>query len=106
MLNDAQAQLASLLQLNQHLLTLAQQEAWEAVSERIEAYTQGMYRLCARDFTHTEPSQRQAVAAQLACLLAQDAQLMQCLQQRVSSVRGEMATLRKSRASVRAYLAG
>ncbi len=91
--NDVKEQIAALLALNQRLIALAHQEGWEAFSEEIVEYTLRMKALCACDFS-------QADAVCLAQLLAEDAQLMQCIPDRLH---GEIAALLKSRHSARAY---
>lgn len=96
MLSDVKEQIQALLALNQRLSALAQQEGWEAFSEEIVEYTQRMKALCACDFS-------QADAVCLAQLLAEDAQLMQCIPARLAMLQSEIAALRKSRHSARAY---
>ena len=94
--SDVKEQIAALLMCNQQLLVMAQQESWEAFNESIVEYMQRMKAMCACDFS-------QADAVCLAQLLAEDAQLMQCIPARLATLHGEIAALRKSRQSARAY---
>ncbi|WP_337023137.1 MULTISPECIES: flagellar protein FliT [unclassified Pantoea] len=94
--SDVKEQIQALLVLNQRLIALAHQDGWEAFSEEIVEYTQRMKALCACDFS-------QADAACLAQLLAEAAQLMQCIPARLAMLQSEIAALRKSRHSARAY---
>lgn len=94
--NDVKEQIAALLALNQRLIELAHQEGWEAFSDEIVEYTQRMKALCACDFNRAD-------AVRLAQLLAGDAQLMQCILARLATLQSEIAALRKSRQSARAY---
>ncbi len=77
----------------------AEQQQWEAFTDGVEGYLQQLSILCSGDLSQLDSH----VTQQLETLLAQDARLMQCLTARLSTLSHDMAALRKSRSSSRAY---
>lgn len=99
------ATLDSLLASSENLLKLAEEEAWEAFNEGTDAYIPAMQRVAAVDFTRLDEPARQQVAQKIEALMASDAVVMQRIRARQAELSKEMAGMRKSNVSAKAYRA-
>ncbi|MGK3123004.1 flagellar protein FliT [Candidatus Pantoea formicae] len=103
MCNEVVVQVDQMLERQQQLLSLAEQQAWDAFSEGIEHYRQQMILLMEMDIHPLEETRRREVTARLAHLLTENARLMQHIPVRLAALRSEISALQKTRHSARAY---
>ncbi|ORM70427.1 flagellar protein FliT [Pantoea rwandensis] len=103
MCNELVVQIDQMLERQQQLLSLAEQQVWDAFSEGIEHYRQQMILLIEVDIHPLEETCRREVTARLAHLLTENARLMQHIPVRLAALGSEITALQKSRHSARAY---
>ena len=103
--NSIIAQLEQLLTCCRDLQILAEQEAWESFTDEVEAYSARLKAFDEQDLQGLEGTSREMALQLLETLLLLDAALRQSIQARLTSLGGDMASLRKSRRSAQAYTA-
>ncbi|MDF7647151.1 hypothetical protein F3J38_14150 [Pantoea sp. Acro-805] len=103
MCDEVVVHIDQMLERQQQLLSLAEQQAWDAFSGGIEHYRQQMTLLMEVDIHPLEETRRREVTARLAHLLTENARLMQHIPVCLAALRSEISALQKSRHSVRAY---
>ena len=94
-----------LMASNATLQRQAEAGEWDAFLDETAAYTLGMRTLCDIDLTQLAQHNRPQVAARLAQLLENDAQLTRAMQGRLTEIGTELSAMRKSSASAKAYTA-
>ncbi|MEO3992643.1 flagellar protein FliT [Pseudocitrobacter cyperus] len=103
--NDIMLLIEQMQVSNAKLLRLADAGEWEAFFDESMAYSIGMRTLSEVDLTQLARYTRTEVTAQLTHLLERDAHLTRAIQARMAVISSELSTMRKSRASAKAYTA-